>query len=138
MASLRLLLVPAALGFAAACGYDNTTGSNSAPPPPTAQASDVNMPPGAQTSGFQPKIKNVALNGGASVSIRWVNRDYSGSDYNATSVIHNIVSDNSAFASSGNMGGNATYTVSLNAAGDYNYHCTFHPTTMQGTIHVAP
>jgi plastocyanin len=137
MAALRLLVVPVGLCFAAACGYDNT-GSSSAPPPPTAAANDINMPSGAQVSGFQPKIKNVSLNGGASVSIRWVNRDYSGTDYNATSVIHNIVSDDNKFSPSGNMGGNDTYTVSLTAAGDYNYHCTFHPTTMQGTIQVAP
>ena len=139
MLALRLLAVPAALSLFAACSSDSTGSSNSAPPPPTSNpTSDINIPAGASTSGqFSPNPKTVALNGGASVSIRWVNRDYSGTDYNATSVVHHIVSDNGAFSPSPNLGGNATYTISLSATGDFPYHCSIHP-VMQGTIHVNP
>jgi plastocyanin len=138
MPALRLLVVPVALCFAAACGSDST-GSSSAPPPPTGNATtDINIPSGASISGqFSPNPKNASLGGAGSVSIRWVNRDYSGTDYSATSVVHHIVSDDGAFSPSPNLGGNDTYTISLSAARDYPYHCSIHP-NMQGTIHVTP
>jgi plastocyanin len=55
-----------------------------------------------------------------------------------TAVTHTIVADNPAsFPSSDNLGGNATYSITLSAAGDYTYHCGIHP-RMVGTIHVTP
>jgi plastocyanin len=139
MPALRLIAVAVFLFLAAACGNDSTSSSNGTPPP-TAASNDINIPAGASQSGqFSPNPKTVALSGGASVSIRWVNRDYSGTDYSATSVVHNIASLSNpiAFNPSGQLGGNATYSITLAAAGDYPYHCTIHP-NMQGTIHVNP
>jgi plastocyanin len=70
--------------------------------------------------------------------VRWVNGDISGGDYTmGTAVVHDIVSDDNSFQSSGNLGGNATYTITLSAARDYPFHCSIHP-NMTGTIHVTP
>ena len=142
MLALRLLVVPAALCVFAACSSDSTGSSTPPPAPPTGNATtDINIPPGASVSGqFQPNPKSVALNGGASVSVRWVNRDYSGADYSASTVTHHIVSGSNpeAFAPSQLLTASAlTYTISLTAPGDYPYHCSIHP-NMQGTIHVDP
>jgi plastocyanin len=70
--------------------------------------------------------------------VRWVNKDISGGDYaQGTATSHNITSDNGAFTSSGLLGGNATFSTSFTAAGDYPYHCSVHP-NMVGTVTVTP
>ena len=70
--------------------------------------------------------------------VRWINQDISGGDYTmGTAVTHQIKSDNGAFATSPLLGGNATYSISLTAAGTYTYHCNIHP-NMVGTITVTP
>jgi len=45
-------------------------------------------------------------------------------------------SRSSAFATSGPLGGGATYSIALTRAGTYHYHCAIHP-NMVGTITVA-
>jgi plastocyanin len=136
--------IPALL-LAAACGGDDSGGPNPGPnndPPPQADpTTDIGIVEGASTrttDAFNPNPKVVSLAGNASVSVRWVNGDITGGDYQAgTATVHDITSDNAAFPQSGNLGGNATHTITLSAAGDYDYHCGIHP-NMVGTITVNP
>lgn len=137
-----LVAVPVALCIVAGCGgYTAPTGSSGNNPPPAATSGDIDITVGASTkttTAFSPNPKNVALSGASSVSVRWINGDITGGDYTmGTAVVHHIVSDNSAFQPSPNLGGNATYTINLMAAGDYPYHCSIHP-NMVGSIHVDP
>jgi len=142
MAALRLIAAPLALCVVAACGgYNAPTGTNNNNPPPSPTANDINIVVGASTkttNAFSPNPKEVSLGGAGSVSVRWINGDISGGDYTmGSAVVHNIVSDDNKFPSSGMLGGNATYSISLSAAGDYPYHCSIHP-NMTGTIRVTP
>jgi plastocyanin len=138
--TVRLALAPVLLA-AAACGY--TAPTDTTPPAPTSQTNDVNIVQNASTAGsaaFNPNPQTVRLGTAASVTIRWVNRDVVASGTyggGSTSTAHNITSDNSAFAASGSLGGNAVFSVSLSAPGSYPYHCSIHP-TMVGTITVTP
>jgi plastocyanin len=140
----RAVLVAALL--AAACGGNDGAGPNQNPnnnPPPAADPNtDINIVEGASTrttTAFNPNPKTVSLGGNASVSVRWINGDITGGDYQqGTATVHNIVSDNGAFPSSGNLGGNATHSVTLSAAGNYDYHCSIHAPFMVGTITVNP
>jgi plastocyanin len=141
-ASRRATLI--VLLLAIACGGDSggpNPGPNNNPPPTGNTGTDINITEGASTrttNAFSPNPKVVSLAGGSSVSIRWINGDITGGDYQqGTATAHNIVSDNAAFPSSSNLGGNATHTISLTAAGNYPYHCSIHP-NMVGTITVNP
>ncbi|MEP7228426.1 MAG: plastocyanin/azurin family copper-binding protein [Gemmatimonadales bacterium] len=131
-----LLTVP--LGLAGCGGYSAPTGSQN-PPPPAMMQNDINIVVGASqltTAAFNPNPKVVSLGGSSSVTVRWVNKDISGGDYTSGSAtIHNIASDNGAFPASASLGGNATYSATLTATGDYPYHCTIHP-NMTGTVTV--
>jgi plastocyanin len=141
MLALRLVAAVVALCTIGSCGYDAPTSTPTTPPAPSPNtATDITIPQNAsQTGQFTPNPKVVALGGAANVTIRWVNRDYSTDDYQATAVVHNIVSQSNpvAFSPSGNLNGNSTYSIQLSAPGDYPYECTIHP-NMQGTIHVDP
>jgi plastocyanin len=131
-----LLTVP--LGLAACGDYSAPTGSQN-PPPPTMTVNDINIVVGASqltTAAFNPNPKVVSLGGSSSVTVRWVNKDITGDNYTSGSAtIHTIASDNGAFATSASLGGNATYSATLTATGDYPYHCTLHP-NMVGTVTV--
>jgi plastocyanin len=136
--------VPVLFLTAAACGSDSggpNPGQNNNPPPPANVGTDINITEGASTrttTAFSPNPKVVSLGGNPSVAVRWINGDITGGDYTqGVATVHTIVSDNGAFASSGNLGGNSTHTVTLSAAGNYNYHCSIHP-NMVGTITVNP
>ena len=133
-----LLAVP--LGLAACGGYTAPSGTQN-PQPPAPATNDIGIVVGASqltTTAFNPNPKSVSLNGNSSVSVRWVNGDISGGDYTSgTATIHNIASDNSAFQTSGSLGGNATYSASFTAAGSYPYHCEIHQ-NMVGTVTVTP
>jgi plastocyanin len=135
-----IALTTAALCLAGACGSNDPSGPNNPPPTP----SDVDIVVGAslQTTGaFAPNPKTVALAGGASVGVRWVNTDAGsgGGGYGGGSgaVAHRIASDNGAFATSPTLGGGATYSVNFTQAGTYHFHCEIHP-NMVGTITVSP
>ena len=133
-----LLTVPLGL---AGCGGDSPTGTQN-PAPPAAQANDISIVQGASqltTTAFTPNPQVVSLGANPSVSVRWVNGDITGGpyDYGGTATAHNITSDTGAFPASGSLGGNATYSATLTAAGDYPYHCTIHP-NMAGTVTVNP
>ena len=139
----RFVPIAAAFGLGLGCAAGSSTGygSNNNSPPPTPTTGDVAIVEGARLLGsaaFNPNPETVALSGGAGVQVRWVNGDITGGDYQTgVATAHSIVSDNMQFASSGSLGGNATYPITLTAAGDYSYHCGIHP-TMVGTIHVDP
>lgn len=133
-----LLAVPLAL---AACGGDSAPAGPQNPAPPAPAQNDIGIVVGASqltTTAFSPNPKVVSLGGSSSVTVRWVNSDISGGDYTSgIATSHDIVSDNAAFTTSGSLGGNATYSVALTAAGSYPYHCGLHP-NMVGTVTVNP
>jgi len=132
-----LLAVPLAL---AACGGDSAPTGTQNPPPPAMTLNDIHVVVGASqltTTAFNPNPKVVLLGSNSSVTVRWVNSDISGGGYTSgIATSHNIASDNGAFATSGSLGGNATYSVPLTATGDYPYHCAIH-STMVGTVTVS-
>jgi plastocyanin len=131
--------------LAAACGGDDGAAgpdpNPNNPPPPQATAGDVGIVEGASTrttNAFSPNPKVVSLGANPNVSVRWINGDITGGDYQqGTATAHDIVSDNAAFPSSGLLQGNGTHSVTLSAAGNYDYHCSVHP-NMVGTITVNP
>jgi plastocyanin len=133
------------LGFALACGGDSAgpSGNNNTQPPPAQPDLDININPGASTypaDAFSPDPKTVSLNGGASVSVRWVNLDVTGGEYQSGTVtVHRIEATNppNGFTASSNLGRGSTHTVALTAPGTYAYHCSLHP-TMVGSIVVNP
>jgi plastocyanin len=142
MARFRIALLALPLGLLSACGdYSGSNGDTQNPPPPAAATNDIDIPVGASgltTAAFSPNPKVVSLGGNASVSVRWVNKDITGGDYTTgTATAHNIASDNGAFAMSGTLGGNGTFSTSFTAAGSYPYHCAIHP-NMVGTVTVNP
>lgn len=138
-------VAPLLLLAAAACGGDSggpNPGPNNDPPPQGNTTTDINIDPGASTrttTAFNPNPKTVSLGGNPTVTIRWINGDITGGDYTGgTATVHDIVPDNTGdFPASGALGGNRTHTITLAAAGDYDYHCGIHP-TMVGTITVNP
>lgn len=126
--------------LATACSSAPTSTSST----PTPTAADVVIVQGASTmttGAFNPDTKTVALNGGASVDVRWVNEDVttSGGAYGGgtTAVTHHIVADDGTSFDTGNLGGNQTSTKSLSVAGTYTYHCAIHP-NMVGKVVVNP
>jgi plastocyanin len=141
MTHIRIALLALSLGVCGACGSYTAPTNSQNPPPPMVQANDVSIVVGASgltTTAFSPNPKVVSLGGSPSVTVRWVNKDITGGDYTSGSAtVHNITSDNGTFTASGNLGGNATYSVALTTAGDYHYHCSIHP-NMVGTITVNP
>jgi plastocyanin len=138
-------LAPGLLVVALACGGDSAgpSGNNNNTNPPAAQVNDIDIDPGASaltTDAFSPSPKTVALNGGASVSVRWVNLDVTGGEYQSgTATAHRIEATNpaGAFPPSGNLGRGGTYTASFTTAGTYEYHCSIHP-NMVGSVVVNP
>ena len=134
-------LLVLSLAVSGACGGYTPTQNTPNSPPPAAMQNDITIVSGASqltTNAFNPNPKVVSLGGSSSVTVRWVNSDITGGDYTSgTATSHNITSDNGSFTPSGILGGNATYSVSLSAAGSYPYHCSIHP-NMVGTITVNP
>jgi plastocyanin len=141
MARIHLAALGVMLGLSSACGSYSSPSNSQNPPPPMVQANDITIAVGASaltTTAFSPNPKVVALGGNPSVTVRWINKDITGGDYTqGSATVHKIASDNGAFATSGNMGGNGTFSASFTAAGDYPYHCAIHP-NMVGTITVTP
>jgi len=141
MPRIQLTLLALSLGLCGGCGSYSAPTNSQNPPPPAAMTNDIDIVIGASgltTTAFSPNPKVVSLGSNSSVSVRWVNKDITGGDYaSGTATIHNITSDNGAFAASASLGGNATYTIALTSAGNYPYHCAIHP-NMVGTITVNP
>jgi len=142
LAPLLLTVLVAVLATACSSSTPTSTSSPSLPAAPTATAADITIVPGASamtTGAFSPDTKTVALNGGATVDVRWVNRDISsgGAYGGSTAVTHHIVSDDGKSFDTGELGGNQASMKSLSVAGTYTYHCAIHP-NMVGTVVVTP
>ena len=142
---IRSTSVAALVLLATACGSNSgPTGADNPPPTPPPASGDINIVPGASvrtTTAFNPNPKAVVLGGAASVSVRWVNTDVTGGGGygggGGTATAHMIMSDDGAFATSQLLGAGDTYSIELNNAGTYKYHCAVHP-NMVGTITVGP
>lgn len=134
----RLPTAICALSFclAGACGSSSPTGPGSPSSPTPADVTIVRGASQLTTTAFDPNPKPLSLGGTAQASVRWVNAD-GGGGYGGSAVVHQIASDDGAFATSGPLGSGATYSVTLTKAGTYGYHCAIHP-AMVGTITVAP
>ncbi len=138
-------LAPGLLVVALACGGDSTgpSGNNNTNNPPQPQTNDIDIDPGASgrtDDAFTPGAKVVTSHSATSVSVRWVNLDVTGGEYQSGTVTaHRIEATNpaGAFPSSGNLGRGSTHTVSFSAAGTYEYHCSLHP-NMVGSVVVNP
>jgi plastocyanin len=133
MRQLPIAILALSLGLATACGSGSTTD-----PGPTPTPGDIAIVKGASlvtTAAFDPNPRQVSLGGTAGVTVRWINID-GGGRYGGGAVVHQMASDDQAFATSPPLGSGATYSVSL-AAGTYHYHCAIHP-NMVGTITVGP
>jgi plastocyanin len=141
MTKIHLALLALSLGLFSGCGSYSAPTNSQNPPPPTTMANDVSIVIGASaltTTAFSPNPKTVALGGNPTVTVRWVNKDITNGDYaGGTATVHNVTSDNGDFTASGNLGGNATFSATFSAAGDYPYHCSVHP-NMVGTVTVTP
>jgi plastocyanin len=72
-----------------------------------------------QGTQFNPATRIVAVN----TTVKWTNKD---------SFNHTVTSDSTMF-SSGNLGGDASYSFQFTKKGTYKYHCSIH-TMMKGTI----
>jgi plastocyanin len=134
--SLAVLLTMLAAG----CNSSTPTSTSTNPPPPTPTAADITIVAGASlmtTGAFSPDVKTVALNGGTSVSVRWVNNDVNESPPYGGAVTHHIVSNDGTSFDTGLLGGNQSSTKMLTVAGTYPYHCAIHP-GMVGTVVVNP
>jgi len=131
MSRAPIILVLAALSLAAACGadYPGAPGTLALPSP---LPGDIDIPAGASartTTAFAPNPQQLALDGGSSLRVRWVNAD--------PGVAHMIVSDEGSFTASSPVSPGATYSVDVGQPGTYHYHCGIHP-NMVGTLIVAP
>ena len=98
---------------------------------PTRTGGDIVMVHNASTrtnTAFSPNPFTVALNGAASVAVKFGNDD---------KITHNITDDSGNNLFNQNISSGKTFTVNFTTAGDYNFHCAIHP-NMVGTIHVTP
>jgi plastocyanin len=122
-------LTIAAMALIAACSNSSTGyGGNPPPPPPPPP------PPGGHSTtitiantSFSPTPDTIPA---GNITFHW-----------GDAVTHNVTWQTGPAplpAGSGNRaGGDADYVTAL-VAGDYTYHCTIHPTLMNGVIHVHP
>jgi plastocyanin len=114
-----------------ACGGGSPAPSNATPAAPTVQtpttppdtpAAGVTIVPGARTLGSQAYSPSpLTVNAGTTVT--WTNGDTS---------THGAVNDAGVFIS-GNVGAGGKYSITLQVAGTYAYHCPIH-SSMTGTI----
>jgi len=124
------LAATAALLAGLACGSStdpgSTSGGGSNPP-----VADVLITTGASaktTTAFDPNPFTVALNGGASVDVKWGNAD---------NITHTVTQNGGSPSFDHSLAKGSTFTFTFTTAGTYNYHCTIHP-NMVGTIQVDP
>ncbi len=100
----------------ALAGCSSSTTSSTTPPTP--MTNDVDIVFGAQSltnTAFNPDTKTVALAGGSSVAVRFVNNDSDPSNYGSTGTTHHIVSDDGTTFDAGTLAPGHTMTVSFSA-----------------------
>lgn len=128
-----LVLTLAGLACSSSTDYGSGGGGGGTFTPPTA---DVLIVSGAQNKGanaYSPNPFTVALNGAASVAVKWGNADGVGA-----ATTHTVRADGaSPLFNSGNIAAGATFTFNFTQAGTYTYHCAIHP-SMTGSIVVNP
>jgi len=102
-----------------------TSGTNGSSTPSLGKVTNVTIVPGSAISpnstGFTPSVVTVVL--GVNNTVMWTNAD---------SVPHTVTANDGSF-SSGNMNPGDTYVLTFTSAGNYTYHCSYHP-WMKGTI----
>jgi plastocyanin len=116
-----IILILAAVGAACGSSYGNNNNGPSGTPLPSGP-NTVLVPNGAYLgngTGFTPGTLTVP----AGTTVMWGNNDVTA---------HTSTSDTGLW-NSNNIGAGATFTVKLDNAGTYKYHCTIHP-FMTGTI----
>ncbi|HEX5631474.1 MAG TPA: cupredoxin domain-containing protein [Acidimicrobiia bacterium] len=128
----RIALLALVVAMAAvACGDDDTTTTTAATPTTAGVTTTVPAPTttagaaGANVSvsnfAFAPNSPEVALGGTVTFTV--------------VSGTHTITSDSGAWAPSGGIGEGSSFTVTPDAAGEFDFFCEFHP-SMTGTITV--
>lgn len=125
MSSFRLVLVAAALVSLAACrNYSSMPSPSPAPSTPAdnGASSTVQIPSGASALGNQAFPPN-PLTVDAGTTVTWMNTD---------SIAHTSTSDGAGW-DSGIIAPGAQFSVALNTAGTFHYHCQIHP-GMVGTV----
>jgi plastocyanin len=127
MLSLRLAVIPALLMFAIGCGgYSSPTPSPSPMPSPApavgGASSSVTIPARAEFLGdraYTPDNLDVTVG----TSVTWTNTD---------STAHTSTSDGAGW-NSGTLAPGGRFSVVLQTAGTFHYHCSIHP-GMVGTV----
>ena len=125
--SLRLAVIPALLMFAIGCsGYSSPAPSPSPMPSPApalgGASSSVTIPPRAEFLGdraYAPDNLDVTVG----TSVTWTNTD---------STSHTSTSDGAGW-NSGTLAPGGRFSVVLQTAGTFHYHCSIHP-GMVGTV----
>lgn len=131
MMSHRSLSILAALIVGGlACG-DSTSyggGGGGGGNPPTGDVVITVGAMGKTTTAYDPNPFVVALNGAASVNVKFANVD---------GITHTVTQDGASPTFNHSFAHFGTFTFTFTTAGTYNYHCGIHP-TMVGTITVNP
>ena len=126
MPSLRVVLVAGAITALAACSpkYSSMPSPAPAPTAPAANGSSstVQIPSGASALGSQAFPPN-PLTVDAGTTVTWTNAD---------SIAHTSTSDGAGW-DSGIIAPGGQFSVALNTAGTFHYHCQIHP-GMIGTV----
>jgi len=121
--SKRLIMIAAALLFAAGCGQSSTY-TPPTMPSPTTGGSTVSIVAGSQTlttNAYNPNPITIS----AGMTVTWKNND---------NTSHTSTSSSAAW-DSGVMAPGATFSHTFPSAGTFAYHCSLHP-NMVGTVTV--
>lgn len=114
-------------GLACGSSTDYSTSGGGGNPP----TGDILIVSGAATKAnqaFNPNPFTVALNGGASVSVKWANQDNGP---------HTVTQDGASPTFDHDTPAGGTFTFVFTTAGTYTYHCTRHP-SMVASVTVDP
>ena len=125
------------LAFTVACGSATSSSNNPSPPPPPGPTPPPPPPSGSvavkiTNYSFSPDTTSISVG----QSVRWTNND---------GVSHSVTSDTGTTLNSGAIAGTGTdsygnptgggnYTKAFFTKGTLLYHCSIHPTTMQGVV----